>query len=215
EQCLTLHHPGGGLPSAPVERQAPVQGGQPPRLRRGDLAVPGRRLHARLGDRGSGVPDVSRAGREARAPAASVGSPLIRAHHGKERRVMKRSRVVTALAVAVLVAARLSPGEPYEAVTVSEGGTITGTVIFQGGAQATPHVWEARELDRGGQRRRDAGSAPDAADQEVQTSLGGWGRRRLEAGLSARRRQPRRRDRGLRQQVADQGGPTGGEARGR
>src|SRR5439155_2241617 len=126
EQRLTLHQPGGGLPSAPVERQAPVQGGQPPRLRRGDLAVPGRRLHARLGDRGSGVPDVSRAGREARAPAASVGSPLIRAHHGKERRVMKRSRVVTALAlaVAVLVAAWLSPGEPYEAVAVSEGGTI-------------------------------------------------------------------------------------------
>src|SRR5437016_14267815 len=45
---------------------------------------------------------------------------------------MKRSRVVTALAVAVLVAAWLSPGEPYEAVTVSEGGTIKGKVIFQG-----------------------------------------------------------------------------------
>src|SRR3989449_7531502 len=52
----------------------------PPRLRRGDLAVPGRRLHARLGDRGSGVPDVSRAGREARAPAASVGSPRSEEH---------------------------------------------------------------------------------------------------------------------------------------
>src|SRR3989449_3239913 len=85
----------------------------PPRLRRGDLAVPGRRLHARLGDRGSGVPDVSRAGREARAPAASVGSPLIRAPHGKERRVMKRSRVVTALAVADRKSTRLNSSHGY------------------------------------------------------------------------------------------------------
>src|SRR5438876_3914749 len=36
---------------------------------------------------------------------------LFRSHHGKERRVMKRSRVVTALAVAVLVAAWLRSEE--------------------------------------------------------------------------------------------------------
>src|SRR3989449_3885108 len=141
----------------------------PPRLRRGDLAVPGRRLHARLGDRGSGVPDVSRAGREARAPAASVGSPLIRAPHGKERRVMKRSRVVTALAVAVLVAAWLSPGEPYEAVPVSEGGTIKGKVIFQGSPPDKRKVILTKDREVCGSGVREVDQilvGPDKADRK-------------------------------------------------
>src|SRR5206468_10490925 len=92
---------------------------------------------ARLGDRGSGVPDVPRARREARAPAASVGSPVMTLasleKERKVRKVMTRARVTTlALAVAALAAGWPVPGAPYEVLAVGDGGTIKGKVLFQG-----------------------------------------------------------------------------------
>jgi len=84
---------------------------------------------------------------------------------------MKRSRVVTALAVAVLVAAWLSPGEPYEAVTVSEGGTIKGKVIFQGSPPDKRKVILTKDREVCGSGVREVDQIQVGPDKAVQDAV--------------------------------------------
>jgi polysaccharide lyase family 4-like protein len=61
---------------------------------------------------------------------------------------MKRSRMAPALlAIAVMVTGVPAPGEPYEAVTVSDGGAIKGKVLFQGSPPAKRKVIPTKDRE--------------------------------------------------------------------
>jgi len=90
----------------------------------------------------------------------------------KVRKVMTRARVTTlALAVAALAAGWPVPGEPYEVVAVSDGGTIKGKVLFQGSPPDKRKVIPTKDRETCGSGVREVELILVGPDKAVQDAV--------------------------------------------
>jgi hypothetical protein len=85
---------------------------------------------------------------------------------------MKLSRMATAvLAVTAMVAGLPFPAQPYEAVAVSDGGTIKGKVLFQGSPPAKKKVIPTKDREACGSGVREVDLILLGPDQSVQEAV--------------------------------------------
>jgi polysaccharide lyase family 4-like protein len=85
---------------------------------------------------------------------------------------MKRSRMGPALlAIAVMVTGVPAPGEPYEAVTVSDGGAIKGKVLFQGSPPAKRKVIPTKDREVCGSGVREVDQILLGPDKAVEDAV--------------------------------------------